>query len=243
MHYIRYSILLTLSVWSSVQADCNDIKSCGKCADSSSWLGSCRWCSLDNQCHAYGSKVNKCGYYENIKKGAGSCESDCPVPDPGVNSSACSWYTDTTDSSDPMEWKGGDFLPDNYKAAASCACSGCSAPPFSDCDQYWALNPPIEKCVRQQILTGHQEMTADVRTAFKECVWPCYEFSELVYAIHKNAYSSCYCTGAVAPLEAWEAIFFAGELVPCNSPKQMTATPPLTILDSILAFGRCGCGW
>lgn len=114
---------------------------------------------------------------------------------------------------------------------------------IGDCDRYWSLNPPVEGCVRNRILQLHQQFNESTRIALKNCVWPCVEFGQSVYDLHAQAYADCHCSGKIAPLYTWQGIF-VGNILPCNSPKaEQSLVPPLCILDAILAYGRCGCGW
>jgi len=53
-----FVIFIFLSVVNST--DCSDATSCLECTNSSSWLSNCRWCPLDNICHAFGSVLDPC---------------------------------------------------------------------------------------------------------------------------------------------------------------------------------------
>jgi len=58
------------------------------------------------------------------------------------------------------------------------------------------------------------------------------KFTDLVYDMHVNAYRSCGCpVGPAAKLD-WYGVMLGGGILSCG-----------TIVDAILAQGRCGCGW
>ena len=78
-------VCVALSLWNVIvvsSSDCNDYSSsgCRECVKQSSWFPgkSCRWCELDNECHAYGSTFpsNPCTKDQVIKS-----PSDCPKPE------------------------------------------------------------------------------------------------------------------------------------------------------------------
>lgn len=210
-------------------ADCASFTTCDTCT-----AQSCAYCELDGACHSTTDGSNPCSVFESFEAddhGLCDCKAGC-TPGVGVNASVCSWYTEVTGSSDPMQWSGGDFLPVNYRVAAHCACSGCGDL-IPDCSKYWALEGPAEQCVRQQLYEGHLALNATFRQFIKDTPYiDNYKYVGYFYDLHVRAYASCCCPGAPAPADTWYGVFYAGALLPCPA-----------VLDSILALGRCGCGW
>ena len=80
---IRCLVCVALSLWNViiVSSSCKDYSSsgCEECVKQSTWWSdsNCRWCELDNKCHAYGSfgKYNPCSADLVI-----TSPSDCPKP-------------------------------------------------------------------------------------------------------------------------------------------------------------------
>eukprot|EP00013_Stygamoeba_regulata_P019628 CAMPEP_0177656268 /NCGR_PEP_ID=MMETSP0447-20121125/15457_1 /TAXON_ID=0 /ORGANISM="Stygamoeba regulata, Strain BSH-02190019" /LENGTH=236 /DNA_ID=CAMNT_0019160337 /DNA_START=70 /DNA_END=783 /DNA_ORIENTATION=- len=221
--------LLALACVPAVQASCGQASSCAACT-----AAGCSWCELDSSCHALASPLNKCHYYEGIRDAKlCGCAAGC-TPKPGLDKTACAWYDQTTGSANPDQWAGGDFLPVNYRSAAVCACSGCGV---GGCNRLWEMNPPAASCVRTALLAGHQALNATFRQFVRDTPYAdSHKYVQEFYDMHVRAYAQCCCPGSVAPLISWQAIFYAGAALPCN-------TWPVGEIASILSFGRCGCGW
>ncbi|XP_045194856.2 lipase ZK262.3-like [Mercenaria mercenaria] len=67
----RYILLLTLLLVVPLRCrgspDCDTFMDCKTCTSHESWIGVCRWCPLDRQCHAHGSLENTCKEDQNIE--------------------------------------------------------------------------------------------------------------------------------------------------------------------------------
>jgi len=211
---------------------CSDWKDCSSCTTHQSWSGdNCRWCELDMGCHAFGAIItNNCSVFENIDdvKYCG-----CTVPPiPGYGSDVCSWYLGGSTTGNPPSntslWKGGDFLPPSYASAGNCACVGNG-------NKLWLTD--AASCVRSNLIRAHIAIPADTKQALRTATlsgnpvkWA--EFTGMFQDFHIAAYKNCGCPGAPAPYVDWLGIVLGGEILPCP-----------TIIDAILQFGRCGCGW
>lgn len=204
---------------------CSTYTNCAACASAPSWVGGCRWCELDHACHALGSLVNQCHFYDNIDNPKYcSCNG---TPKPGYDKSVCTWYTRTNGGNDPNIWAGGDFLGVNYRVPANCACSGGD-------DLLW--NTAAASCVRTYLLNAHVQLNNTYKVYLHNSSWPLNILdAAFFYEMHVNAYKSCFCPGTPAPLPMWYALFFGGAVLPCNGKVSVTM--------SILEFGRCGCKW
>merc|ERR1712195_282222 len=81
--------LICVCVASADRPSCNIHTDCSSCASASDWFpgSSCRWCTVDKQCHGEGSMYNKCLPYENIydptKCGATPAPAPAPAPTDG----------------------------------------------------------------------------------------------------------------------------------------------------------------
>jgi hypothetical protein len=101
------------------------------------------------------------------------------------------------------------------------------------CDKYWALDPPVQQCVRGQLLAADQSLNATFRQLVKDTPYvDNYVYVSVFYNMHVQAYDTYCCYGEPAPMATWLAIFYAGAALPCA-----------TELAMILDFGRCGGGW
>lgn len=192
------------------------------------------WCNVDNTCHTIGNAESPCTAPESVlsQKYCSADPADCVVQ-AGLDASVCAWYTQVTGSSDPMQWAGGDFLPENYQVAAQCACSGCGASGQATCDPYWALNPPIMSCVRTFLYEHHLALNATERVAVKQSPL---SHASLFHGMHVEAYAACCCPGTVASEATWYGIFWAGKYLTCDASST-------GILGAILDYGRCGDEW
>ena len=204
---------------------------CSSCVQGGGW-----WCPVDGQCHAAHSLSSPCLRYESIREDKMcQCSPASCTPQPGLPPTVCTWYEDVTHSRNPDEWHGGDFLPAQYRHAAKCACSGCG--PTGSCSRLWGAGVPATSCIRTALLHGHQAINATMRRAIAQT--PYAELHRIVpyfYDMHVDAYRQCCCSGKPAPLVDWEAIFYAADVLPCD-------TPEIGELAMILKFGRCGCGF
>lgn len=156
------SLLLMANAASA--STCSQYTTCSDCVTHETFKNTCRWCEIDNTCHDHGSLANTCHSFENIHE-LKYCQCNGLQPAPGVDASVCDWYTDTTGSSDPTQWKGGDFLPDQYKSAAHCACSGCGT--LIKCNRIWQKAPNALTCVRKQLIEAHKSLNATFRQFVK----------------------------------------------------------------------------
>jgi len=231
-------VLLVLTLWvASSLCDCTDYSgsSCGECVAHKSWNGDpCRWCELDSTCHAFGSIENRCNVFENIVNSTYcNCVPSGCLPVEGYGPQICIWYNSSSspfNPNNPSTWDGADFLPWNYRSAASCACSG-------DGNALWETT--AASCVRTAIIKGHQSLSNELKwglrnytKSFTLCTSNGLSFLPTLYDIHINAYASCCCPGHVAAYLEWVAIFCSGGFFPCAA-----------IPSAILSQGRCGCGW
>jgi len=224
-------IFVILGVFITIcKCDCNDWTDCNSCTSHKSWNGkNCRWCEIDMLCHAFGSLKNNCTVFENIddNKYCG-CKF---VPTPGYGPEICSWYINGSIGYTPINvslWKGGDFLPPSYAIAAKCACSGNS-------DKLWFST--AASCVRTNLIKYHIAIPDELKKLLRTATlsgdpsqWGA--FAALFEDFHIKAYSECGCPGTPAPFVAWLGICWGGQFPPCQF-----------IIDAILNFGRCGCGW
>jgi len=225
---VIFCCLVTCTLAAS--AACNSLTNCATCAAQPSGLSNCRWCFRDQKCHAYGAIfTNPCSAAENIaNKALCGCSPSTCVPSGGVPVSNCDWYSSgsVTPAPDPRNWGGGDFLPYGYAKNAACACSGNGNP-------LW--DSAAAKCVREQVLRGHQALSADVKkdmraitlsgdlTRFTLYVGP-------IMQLHAAAYRYCCCPGTVANYIEW----------------WLTTKVPLpcaTVIPAVLEQSRCGCGF
>lgn len=226
-------LFFTLLLIAFSQRLCPNQKSCRECATGGRL--SCRWCPKDGKCHTPGSLLTPCTLDENVRD-PDWCECHTATipnccscqPQRGLDPSICSYYTETTNSPNPKEWKGGDFLPVPYKTAATCACSGGG-------DPTWLTDSA--SCVRTHLRQLHIDLPDNIKIEMKKATdsgerTRFIPFLGLIKAMHDKAYEKCCCRGKTAPYEDWIGIFFAGDLLPC----------PLTI-KAIKLEGRCGCGW
>lgn len=73
--------LLAFTTFQLASANCATYTSCHDCSSAPSWLDSCRWCPLDQRCHATGAVfTNPCKASENIVDAA-----QCPAaPNPNT---------------------------------------------------------------------------------------------------------------------------------------------------------------
>lgn len=85
---MRLAIAAAVCAWLAI-ASCGSLTTCGECTSQDSWSGSsCRWCPVDNKCHAYGSLLNKCDKAQNIDD-QGECKQDQATHfDPDVSKKA-----------------------------------------------------------------------------------------------------------------------------------------------------------
>ena len=238
---------LLLATLSGVGASkCSVQTSCGACTATTLLFVPCRWCGRDNMCHDPGAVVtNPCTAIENI-----ATPSMCPcttTPGPGVGPAACAWYEQTTSpGTPPAQWVGGDFLPDGYAAAATCACLGGAKGPGanSSTNPLWAS--PVAACVRAHILVAHGALSDTTKLQLQKYknsyeIIPPGGVVDILYDLHVAAYSACGCPGTPAPSPAWYGVFIAGKALPCGNSGAACAAVPVCIISSILQFGRCGC--
>eukprot|EP01098_Paradermamoeba_levis_P015712 TRINITY_DN811_c0_g1_i1.p1 TRINITY_DN811_c0_g1~~TRINITY_DN811_c0_g1_i1.p1 ORF type:complete len:226 (+),score=47.65 TRINITY_DN811_c0_g1_i1:80-757(+) len=210
---------------SSFCSQCSAYQDCGSCATDST----CRWCPVTNTCHTFGSLMNKCRFYENLSDPK-LCTCNCK-PTRNFGPEICGWYTEKSPSlsPNPAYWKGGDFLPNTYGSAATCACGGEGNP-------FWQLDAP--SCVRSYLIKGHEnlpsQLKVDIRNATLSGVRSrLLPYVETFYQMHVDAYNNCCCPGKPAPFATWVMVFYAGNLLPCKT----------GILPMVMEFSRCGCGW
>lgn len=239
------TILLVLLFSLVAALDCADYTNCSACVNAESWLGNCRWCpkpSPSGNCHAFGSPLNPCHAYENINNDTFcDCIPKGCSPAQGWDSTVCTWYNTSAGDNknppaDPMTWKGADFLPEGYRAAASCACSGGG-------NTLWNTVPA--SCVRTSLLKQHLALNATLRKAMRNASLSSnplaiYKYVPMVYQMHEDAYAACCCSGHIAAEPLWYGIFFAGKILPCYLNTPIVGAD---IVSFILEFGRCGCGW
>lgn len=162
---------------------------------------------------------------------------------PGFGPEICAWYTNQSYilPNDTSLWYGGDFLPPTYTAAAQCACEG-------DGNPLWNTN--AASCVRTFLVNTHKQLSGWIFRSFFNLIkteqtklqlreatlsnnpieWT--EWAATFEQIHINAYATCGCPGKPAPYPDWLGIVLGGSFLPCP-----------TVIDAILQFGRCGCGW
>jgi hypothetical protein len=222
--YVTF-LLISLSLQT-----CNVHNDCYSCASDKTWSGlNCRWCEKTRTCHAQGSLLNNCTLLESITKPVlCTCTHQ---PGPGIDTSACAWYTSGSPSppQDPSQWGGSDFLPHPYVQAATCACSGGSS--------VWLWNTPTANCVRRMVLQGHQALPSELKWIVRN-ITVTGEYMKLTpyvptfIDIHIKAYQTCGCPGSAAGYMAWESVMVLGNIPSCD-----------LIIKGILATGRCGCGW
>lgn len=129
---------------------------------------------------------------------------------------------------DTSLWKGGDFLPYPYAAAAICACEGTG-------NALW--NSKIVDCIRKEVLLGHQKLAPEIKKGLRNVslYGTCedsFAYLDNLIEVHSYAYSTCCCVGAPAAYDFWVGVLCMGELPSCT-----------LIEDGILEVGRCGCGW
>eukprot|EP01126_Amoeba_proteus_P011367 TRINITY_DN14576_c0_g1_i1.p1 TRINITY_DN14576_c0_g1~~TRINITY_DN14576_c0_g1_i1.p1 ORF type:complete len:266 (+),score=33.95 TRINITY_DN14576_c0_g1_i1:198-995(+) len=214
--------------------DCTAQRNCTSCLGSEN--SDCVWCPVDSKCYEPGSIIsNPCERWENMRNKEYCAEKCFCSPPRGVSPINCSWYNQgniINPPVDPSLWQGADFLPLSYRTAAGCACSGNYDNPL------WLSAPA--SCVRTVLLEFHKGIKDSLKVAIRAATlsWnplDKYSYVDFVYEMHTKAYSKCCCPGSVAPLVTWYGVFFGGALLPCEG--------ELSILESILDFGRCGCGW
>jgi len=219
-------------------SSCSSFTSCSSCTSGSSFTGTCRWCPTSQTCHDHGSLLNPCSSVENYSDPQ-MCTCKCAQGCGGVPASACAWYStaSATLSADSSQWTGADFLPTQYTSAATCACSGGGS-------SLW--NAPIVSCVRQHILTGHQQMSDAMKRAARTAKQTFFNgistgpIIDYLYQVHVDAYQTCGCPGTPAPFPTWELLYNAPQAI---TPIVCTETPGVGVLWLILQYGRCGCGW
>jgi hypothetical protein len=185
--------------------------------------------------HGRFSPGNPCRPYENVGNVKQcSCHVDeipqcctCKPEEGWGDQKVCEWYKGKTDATDPKDWKGADFLPASYVNGAYCACSGFDEPSWKS---------PSLACVRKKLIPFHQEIPAAIKMAMKKATFRGdfinSTYVDMVYRMHDVAFKGCCCDGKIADKWAWQAIFLAGDLLPCRG-----------ITESIKLFGRCQCGW
>jgi len=144
----------------------------------------------------------------------------------------CSWYTSSTDSIDPSQWEGGDFLPIEYALNANCACGG-----VANSNPLW--DGVAASCVRTSVLKAHQTLPNEFKEELRNArdngtlMNHTHVYVDTLYELHTSAYEQCCCPGTPAPIQAWYAVFWF----------QFPCMGPAGIADWILLTGRCGCGW
>lgn len=121
--YNIYFLICALSLIKlSVCLQVLNITTCAACT-----AESYHWCNIDQKCYSILDFSNPCSYYEGITNSKlCGCLPNC-VPQPGLSTDACEWYTEGNiglPPANPDDWTGGHFLLKNYKEAAHCACSG-----------------------------------------------------------------------------------------------------------------------
>ena len=208
---------------------CGDYTTCDSCTQHHNPIGSCRWCELSNSCYNVGSSSNPCGYFQEITDSTYcTCSPPSSRPIRGFGKEVCSWYTQTSGSSNPSDWSGGDFLPSNYASSAKCACSGCGE--NGVCDSIYEQEPAAASCVRTSLIKQHKALDSTTRQKVKEDSR--FSHVNLFYQMHKRAYKECHCAGTPAPFIAWEGVFGIGGIMNCQE-----------IISAVYETGRCGCGW
>merc|ERR1712195_322180 len=74
--------LICVCVASADRPSCNIHTDCSSCASASDWFpgSSCRWCTVDKQCHGEGSMYNKCSTSQNIYDPTKCGSAPAPAP-------------------------------------------------------------------------------------------------------------------------------------------------------------------
>ncbi len=199
---MNIALLLFSWLFSLVNASssCSGFANCSSCVSNGCTFCAIKQASDNSVCHLPGSLFNPCHNYESISSTQlCSCVPSSCAPKGGLSASACHWYTDgniENPPSDPKTWRGADFLPLSYRSAASCACSGGGNP-------LWQT--PAASCIRTYLLGAHQGLSNQLKMSIRNATldWdPTTEFKyvNLIYNMHVQAYKSCCCSGAPAPL-------------------------------------------